>query len=160
MVAVPNPQPAHRVAAFLVAPRKRHRRNWIERQPASPRGRFELALIGGGVVALVFASALPGMSGPGAVALLLAGGCAMTAVASIVGFVPSLAASIFAPLVVALSDPMWTLGATLSDFTLAIESSLTFAIFAAAALAGTGIRLWRRQHRAEHRHGLWRAAPR
>ena len=84
----------------------------------------------------------------------------MTAVASVVGFVPALAAAIFAPLVVALSDPMWTLGASLTDFTLATESSATFAIFAGAALFGAIIRIWLRRHWRDHRHAPWRPAPR
>ena len=102
-------------------------------------------------MALLFAAALPGLSKPLAIAVFLFGGLTLTVVASIVGFVPALAAALFAPLVVALSDPMWALGATLSDFTLATESSETFATFSVAALAGAGIRIWLRTYNHKHR---------
>ena len=110
------------------------------------RGRFELALLGGGIIALGLAALLPGLPRSTAITLLLIGGFAMTLVASVVGFVPALAASIFAPLVVALTDPMWSLGASIADFTLADESSATFAAFFAGAVLGGAHRKWKHRH--------------
>ena len=101
---------------------------------------------------------LPGLPRSTAVTLLLIGGFAMTVVASIVGFVPTLAASFFAPLVVALTDPMWTLGASIADFTLADESSATFAVFFAAAVLGGGYRKWKHRHVSRHGARVWSAA--
>ena len=149
-----------RGAAYLVAPRKRHRRSWLQRQLASRRGRFELAIIGGGALALALASLLPGMMDAPALSLLVVAACAMTVVDSFVGVVPSLVATIFAPLVVALTDPMWTLGNTLNDFTLGKETSGTFLVFVSAAALGALIRQWRRHHRPAEPRALWRAVPR
>lgn len=144
-------------ATYVVAPRKRHRRNWVQRQLASRRGRFELAIIGGGGFALALASLLPGMQDAPTLSLLFVVGCTMIVVDSFVGLAPSLAATVFAPLVVALTDPMWTLGATLNDFTLGRESSTTFAVFAVSAGFGAAIRYWRRRHRPDQPRALWRA---
>ena len=62
---------------------------------------------------------------------------AMSALASLA---PALAAAVFAPLVIALTDPMWTLGATIADFTLAEESEMAFATFLLAAVLGSTLR--------------------
>lgn len=91
--------------------------------------------------------------------LLAISGMAMTVVARVVGFVPVLATAFFAPLVIALTDPMWTLGNTIDDFTLANESEVTFATFLAAAVLGLLLRRlqhWKRNRSARH---LWSAAP-
>jgi hypothetical protein len=114
-----------------------------------------LALLGGGIIALGLAGALPGLPRGAALVLLVIGGGAMTLVASIVGFVPTLVASLFAPLVVALTDPMWTLGATIADFTLGDESSATFAVFFAAAVLGGGYRKWKHRHVSRHGARVW-----
>ena len=95
-----------------------------------------------------------------ALSLLVVAACAMTVVDSFVGVVPSLVATIFAPLVVALTDPMWTLGNTLNDFTLGKETSGTFLVFVSAAALGALIRQWRRHHRPAEPRALWRAVPR
>ncbi|MEP6619630.1 MAG: hypothetical protein ABJE47_09950 [bacterium] len=138
------PSAARRVSTYLVAPRKRHRRSWAQRHLVFGRGRFDLAIIGGGAIALLLATLLPGMPSASSLTLLVVAGCAITVMDAIVGIVPSLVVTIFAPLVVALTDPMWTLGETLGDFTLGRESLATFGVFAIAALAGMGIRHWYR----------------
>lgn len=108
----------------------------------------------------MLAASLPGQEDSLSLALLAVGGCAMTVVASITGFVPAMAASIFAPLIVALTDPMWTIGANLADFNLANESSATFAVFLAATVLGTAYRKWTRRARGRKSGRLWRAVPR
>ena len=145
---------------FRVAPRKRRRRSWLDRHRNSHRGRFELGILGGGAIALILAAVLPDHSDSWSLLILMAGGCAMTLVASVTGFVPALAASIFAPLVVALTDPMWTLGTTLADFNLGSESSATFAVFVTATVIGSAYRRWVRRERGRKSNNRWRAVPR
>lgn len=83
----------------------------------------------------------------------------MTLVARIVGLAPSLAAAVFAPLVIALTDPMWTLGATIADFTLAEESEAVFATFLAAAIVGHLLRRGRLRPDVSPVQALWSATP-
>lgn len=145
---------------FRAAPRRRRRRSWLERHQSSHRGRFELGILGGGAIALILAAVLPNHSDSWSLLILMAGGCAMTLVASITGFIPAMAASIFAPLVVALTDPMWTLGATLADFSLGSESSAIFAVFVTATVIGSAYRKWNRRERGRKSNTRWRAVPR
>ena len=107
----------------------------------------------------MLAAALPGQQDAWSIVMLVCGGCAMALVASITGFVPAIAASLFAPLVVALTDPMWTMGA-FADFNLANESSATFAVFVTATIVGCGYRRWLRRERGRRSDRLWRASPR
>ncbi len=84
--------------------------------------------------------------------LLVLSGMAMTIIARVVGFAPALATAFFAPLVIALTDPMWTLGNTIDDFTLANESEATFATFLAAAVLGLLLRRLHRKRTRSARH--------
>ena len=139
--------------------RRRKRRGWLDRQRSSRRGRFELAIFGGGGLALVLAGVLPGLDILPTIVLLGLGSFCMGVIASYSGFIPAMAAALFAPLVVALTDPMWTLGATILDFTLGSESLWTFICFSGAAIGGSAYARWRRNQRNRRRSGLWRAQP-
>ncbi len=149
--SVTSSTPHSKGTAHLVAPH-RHRRGWLERRRTSRRGRFELALIGGGAIALGLAGTLPGESPRNTMLLLVLSGMAMTIIARVVGFAPALATAFFAPLVIALTDPMWTLGNTIDDFTLANESEATFATFLAAAVLGLLLRRLHRKRTRSARH--------
>ena len=142
---VPIPSTIRDSATFVLAPRKRRRRNWMQRRLASRRGTFELAIIGGGAIALVLAALLPGMQPASKLSVLFIAGCLVAIVDSFVGLAPSIATMLFAPLVVALTDPMWPLAATLNDFTLGSETAMTFIAFAVAAACGALVRLHRRR---------------
>src|SRR5438270_96376 len=99
--------PPAKGSAFFVAPRRGRHHGWLHRRRRSRRGRFELALIGGGTIALILAAVLPGTRTTTAAIYLGIAGLAMTALARMVGIAPALAAAAFAPLVIALTDPMW-----------------------------------------------------
>ena len=160
MTTDPASHSAIKGSAYLVAPRRRRHRGWFHRRRGSKRGRFEIALLGGGGIALLLAGALPGSAaGPVAVQLTLAG-LAMTVIARMVGLAPSLAAAVFAPLVIALTDPMWTLGATINDFTLADESEAAFGVFLLAAVIGSAMRHWNLRMGGLQEQALWRTTPR
>ena len=145
----------------FVAPRhrRRRRRSWLDRQRSSRRGRFELAIFGGGGLALILAGVLPGLDILSTVVLLALGTFCMGMIAAWSGFIPAMIAALFAPLVVALTDPMWTLGASIMDFTLGSESLWTFMCFSAAAIGGSAYSRWRHAQRNRKRRGLWRAQP-
>jgi hypothetical protein len=102
---------------------------------------------------------LPGLEPLTAILLLFLAGLCMAVIASVAGFVPALVATFFAPLVVALTDPMWTLGTSIADFTLANESLWTFATFALASAAGAAFSTWKGRQRSRRTGGLWRAHP-
>lgn len=148
---VPIPSSTRDSATFMLAPRKRRRRNWMQRRLASRRGTFELAIIGGGAIALALAALLPGMQPASKLSVLFIAACLVALVDSFVGLAPSIATMLFAPLVVALTDPMWPLAATLNDFTLGSETAMTFSAFAAAAACGALVRLQRRRAEAARR---------
>ncbi len=145
--------------AYLVAPRRRRHRGWFHRRRSSKRGRFEIALLGGGGIALLLAGALPGLTSGTAMLMLALAGLAMTVVARMVGIAPSLAAAVFAPLVIALTDPMWALGATINDFTLAEQSEAVFAVFVLAAILGSVLRHWHLRGSHQPAPPLWSATP-
>ncbi len=119
-----------------------------------------MALLIGGLIALLLAAELPGAPAVGAVILLMVAAGVMTAVASIVGFAPTMAAGVVALSVVALSDPMLSLGATIDDFSLAWESLQVFAVYGAAAMIGALLRVQlRRRREAARRCRNWRVTP-
>jgi hypothetical protein len=157
----PDPHPQHptKGSAYLVATHRGRHRGWFQRRRSSRRSRFDLALIGGGAIALLLAATLPGESTGTIAILLVVAGLAMTVVARLVGLAPSIAAAVFAPLVIALTDPMWTLGASITDFTLAEESEIVFATFLAAAVIGSAMRRFQLRGNARSAHALWSATP-
>ncbi len=118
-----------------------------------------MAIIGGGAIALALAGVLPGLSSEHGLWVLLGAGVVLTWLANISGLVPSLTAAFFAPFVVALTDPMWTLGSSIADYTLGSETSATFAVFVMSALIGSGFRQARRARRRRQTRSLWRARP-
>lgn len=56
--------------------------------------------------------------------------------------------------------PMWTLGATLNDFTLGRATAATFATFVVSAALGAAIRYRRHRHLSFRSRATWRAAQR
>src|SRR5258708_1873840 len=81
---------SNKATAYLVAPH-RHRRGWLERRRTSRRGRFELALIGGGALALGLPGTLPGGPPSRTAPLLVRGGPASSLISPLVGVAPALA---------------------------------------------------------------------
>ena len=144
-------------SAYLVAPSRHRHHGWFHRRRTSRRGRFELALIAGGGLALLLAATMPGQRTPVVMLLLAAAGVLMTVIARMVGPAPVIVAAVFSALVIALTDPMWTLGATIADFTLAEECEATFATFLLAAMIGSALR--RRHRSAPKPRALWSATP-
>lgn len=103
-----------------------------------------MAVMSGGSVALALSVALNGLSASLACTVLVAAGVVMTMVGIVVGLAPAVAAALFAPVVVALSDPSWTLGDTAAALSLSNESWTTFVVFVIAAILGTILRRFTR----------------
>lgn len=98
-------------------------------------GRFGIALGAGGIIALMLGAWLPGQPEPIVFSSLVLAGIAMTVVATLSGFIPSLISAIFAPMIVVVAR--------------GVQSAATFGVFVAAAVLGTLIQRWGRsvQHR-------------
>src|SRR5260221_8852312 len=99
--SVTSSTPHSKGTAHLVAPH-RHRRGWLERRRTSRRGRFELALIGGGNIALGLARMLPGESPRNTMLVLLLSVMARPMLARAAGSALALATAFLSPFPVVL----------------------------------------------------------
>ena len=130
LLIMPIPTPGRPIT--LIAP-PRSRRSWMGHR--SRGGRFGIALGAGGIIALMLGAWLPGQPEPIVFSSLVLAGIAMTVVATLSGFIPSLISAIFAPMIVVVAR--------------GVQSAATFGVFVAAAVLGTLIQRWGRsvQHR-------------
>ena len=128
-----EPTPPH---SLIVPPGRR----WSLRRRRTLRGRFEIAVIGGGMLALLLAGVLPGLSPNARIAPLVITALVMLFVARATGPAPALVATLFAPLIVALTDPHWSFAYGIGDFSTADVSFQVLIAYGVGSMLGV---LWR-----------------